>query len=115
MNLQCQLTLPVFFDPTNLPLTNIQWTVPGYAISNYVVAANGSSAMVLTNFPLNNTNVVFYWVDGASNRVLQVSAMVQGKTLKAQATFNVLRPTASVITLTGTVALDDNFPIFNPN
>jgi hypothetical protein len=57
MNLQCQLSV------TNVTLTNFQWTIPGYAISNYVVAADASSAMVVTNFPMNNSNVVFYWVN----------------------------------------------------
>ena len=102
INLRCQLSATM----TNVTLTNFQWTVPGFAISNYVVAADSSSAMVVTNFPLNNSNVVFYWVDGATNRVVQCSATVQGKTVTAQAAFNVLRPTAKVTTQTTSVGID---------
>ena len=105
MNWFCQLSGTM----TNVTLTNFQWTIPGYAISNYVVAADASSAKVVTNFPLNNSNVVFYWVDGATNRVVQCSAMVQGKTITAQATFNVLRPTGQITAFTGTVAVDANY------
>jgi hypothetical protein len=92
MNLLCQLNVGV---PTNWVFTNFSWTVPGYAISNYVVAGDGSSAMVVTNFPLNNSNVVFYWVDGASNRTVQVSATIDGKTVTGQAMFNIYRPSVT--------------------
>lgn len=111
MSWYCQLSVTNQY-MTNFPLANFQWTVPGYAISNYVVAADASSAMAVTNFPLNNSNVVFYWVDGATNRVVQCSAMVQGKTITAQATFNVLRPTAEITATGGTVGLDNfySFP-----
>lgn len=91
MNWYAQLSITNQF-MTNFPLANYQWTIPGVTISNYVEAADASSAMVVTNFPLNNSNVVFYWVDGASNRVVQCSATVQGKTITAQATFNIYRP-----------------------
>lgn len=104
MNLQCQLNFTV---PPSWVFTNFQWTVPGFAISSFVVAADSSSAVVVTNFPLNNSNVVFYWVDGASNRTVQCSATVNGKTVTGQATFNVLRPTATVTTQTGSVAADN--------
>ena len=89
MNLQCQLNI------TNFIATNFQWTVPGFAISNYVVAADASSAVVYTNFPTTNSNVIFYWVDGASNRVVQCSATVQGKTITGQAMFNIYRPSVT--------------------
>jgi hypothetical protein len=95
MNLKCQLMISNEVI-TVFPLTNFQWTVPGFAISNYVVAADASSAVVYTNFPTTKSNVVFYWVDGASNRAVQCSATAQGKTFTAQATFNVLRPTAKI-------------------
>ena len=45
MNLLCKTVT------TNGPvLSNFKWTVPGYAISNYVVAADTNSAIVVTNF-----------------------------------------------------------------
>ena len=38
INLTCQLSITNSF-VTNLILTNFQWTVPGYAISNYATVA----------------------------------------------------------------------------
>jgi hypothetical protein len=108
MNLKCQLMISNEVI-TVFPLTNFQWTVPGFAISNYVVAAGASSAVVYTNFPTTKSNVVFYWVDGASNRAVQCSATAQGKTFTAQATFNVLRPTGQIMVFTGTIAVDANY------
>jgi hypothetical protein len=105
MNLTCQLSVTNSY-MTSFPLSNFQWTVPGYAISNYVVAADTSSAMVITNFPTSNTNVTFYWVDGASNRIVQCSATVNGKTITGQAAFNVLRPTDTVQAKSGIVTID---------
>ncbi|MGA2181174.1 MAG: hypothetical protein ABSH15_16525, partial [Verrucomicrobiota bacterium] len=43
----------------------------------------------------NNSNVVFYWVDGATNRVIQCSATVQCKTITGQAVFNIYRPSVT--------------------
>jgi len=106
MNWYCHLSVTNQF-MTNFPLVNYQWTIQGYAISNYV--ANDSSGIVYTNFPTTHSNVVFYWVDGASNRVIQCSAMVNGKPITAQATFNVLRPTGQIAAFTGTVAVDANY------
>jgi hypothetical protein len=96
---------------TNFPLTNFQWTIPGYAISNYV--ANDGSGIVYTNFSTVNSNVVFYWVDGvtnladATNRVVQISATVNGKTVTGQATFKVVKPMVSVTTHTASVNADN--------
>jgi hypothetical protein len=103
MNLYCQLSL------TNETLTNFQWTIPGDAISNFV--ADDSSGIVYTNFSMTSSNINFYWVDGATNRTIQCSAMVNGQTIKAQATFNVLEPTGKITTITGTVALDTNYVV----
>ena len=110
MNLSCQLSLTNQDIVTSFPLSNFQWTVPGYAISNYAVASDSSSAMVVTGFPLNNSNVVFYWVDGASNRTVTCTATINGKTASAQAIFNVIRPTADwTAQADAVVSVDTNF------
>jgi hypothetical protein len=104
MNLLCQL------NTTNFTATNFQWTVPGYAISNYLVAADSNSAVLYTSFPTNSTNAVFYWVDGATNRIVQCTATIQGKQVTAQATFDVLRPMPSFfLANAGVVAADTNY------
>jgi hypothetical protein len=91
MNLTCQLSITNAF-MTNFVFTNFTWTVPGYAISNYVVAADFSSAVVVTNFPTNNTTAKFYWVNAESNNVVQCSATVHGMRVTGQAVFNVYSP-----------------------
>jgi hypothetical protein len=107
MNLTCQLSMTNATFMNSL-LTNFQWTVPGLAISNYVVAPDTSSATVVTNFPLGNTNVVFYWVNGANNRTVQCSATVNGTQMTGQAVFNVVAPTAQISTYTTSVGI---FPL----
>ena len=109
INLTCQLNVTNSL-LNNSMLTNFKWTVPGDAISNYVVASDTSSAIVVTNFPVNHTNVVFYWVDGASSRTVQCSARISGATITGQAVFDVLKPSADWIgQITGAVAADTNF------
>jgi hypothetical protein len=98
----------------NSMLTNFQWTVPGDTISNYVVEQDESSATVGTNFPTTNSSAVFYWLDGASNRVVRCSAMLGGITFSNQATFNIIRPTIDFTGTIGVVFLDTNC-IYFPN
>jgi len=80
--------------PTPVQPTAYQWTVPGFAISNYI--ATSSSGTVYSNFPTTLTNVVFYWVDGATNRTLTCSATVHGQKTTGQALFNIYRPTVTL-------------------
>lgn len=108
INLLCRLSLTNQYVVTNYPPSDFQWTVPGYAISNYVVAPDSSSAMVVNSFPLNSSNVAFYWAGGASNLKVQCSATVHGTPLTAEATFNIVRPTASITTRTRSVELGYN-------
>lgn len=109
MNLTCQLNITNAF-MTNYVLTNFQWTVPGIAISNYVVAVDSSSAMVVTNFPTTNGSAAFYWVDGASNRVVQCSATINGMLVTGQAVVNVFSPVPSFYLQNQTaVAADTNY------
>jgi hypothetical protein len=104
MNFLC---LPAYTNGTliaNLPIANFQWTVPGITFSDWV--NNAESAVLYTNFSLNNSNVIYYWSDDATDRIVQCSATVNGKIVTGQATFNVLKPTAQIITTGGTVGLD---------
>ena len=88
--------------------TNCQWAVPGYAISNYWVSPDANTGMVITNFPTTNADVFFYWVDDGIKKV-QFSVFTGSATNSATATFNVIRPASSLITVTGTVGLDTNY------
>jgi hypothetical protein len=52
---------------TNVAITDYQWTIPGFAISNFV--ADATSGIVYSNFPTANSNVTYYWVDGGLRQV----------------------------------------------
>jgi hypothetical protein len=109
MNLVCQLAAG------GSSLTNFQWMVPGYAVTNFYVSTD---ALQTNGYPVslsatNNQAIYFWWADGATNRVVRCSATVNGKKVTGQATFNVVKPTALITTISGTVALDGNFPILN--
>ncbi|HEU5125135.1 MAG TPA: hypothetical protein VFW05_13860 [Verrucomicrobiae bacterium] len=67
-----------------------KWTVPGYAISNYIADLN--TGIVYSNFPTANSNVVFYWVNGG---VKTVSVEIGQPPTKATATFTVYRPSVT--------------------
>lgn len=108
INLTCQVVFTNSFYGKAFTVTNFQWTVPGITFSDYVATA--SSAVLYTNFPTTNQNVAFYWVDGASNRVVQCTANVDGATITGQAAFNVIRPEATwTLTPKSTVAVDTNY------
>lgn len=113
MNLTCQLSMTNAV-LNNSMLTNFQWTIPGDAISNYVVAADASSAFVATNFPTTNSNIQFYWVDGANGRAVQCSATIDGATITGQAVFNVIRPAPQFFApVVGAIAVDTNYHNFD--
>jgi hypothetical protein len=88
---------------TNWPLSNFQWTIPGTTFSNYV--ADSSTGILNTNFLMTSSNVMFCWSDSGL-KLVKISATVNGKAITGQAWFNVLRPTAQITTISGTVGLD---------
>lgn len=94
---------------SNAPaISDFQWTIPAYAISNFI--ANTNTGTIYSNFPTGNSNVTFYWVDGGQKKVTcQVSSL--GKSLLAQTTFTVISPDAQIVTFTNThgVTVDTNF------
>lgn len=106
INLTCQLNVTNALLNNGL-LTNFQWTVPGITFSDYVATA--SSAVLYTNYPTGNSNVVFYWANDGLMRV-QCSATVDGKPVTGQAWFKVIRPEVTwTLTPKDSVAVDTNF------
>jgi hypothetical protein len=96
------LTTSVY--PSNGTVTDSQWTVPGLdsdRIANYVVVPppqNGytpTSATVTNLATLTNSSVDFYWIT-AGSRTVQYTAKVNQKSVQAQVTFNVQKPTAQI-------------------
>jgi hypothetical protein len=85
------------------PITEWKWTIPGYAISNYI--ATDAVGVVHTKFPPANSNVVYYWVDGG-NKEVTCTVKIMGKELITKATLNVLRPSADWTAVKNAVTVD---------
>ena len=73
--------------------SNFQWGVPGYAIASF----NPFTGVLVTDFPLTNSSVSFYWVDGGTKTV-SCSAVCGGIACTTNVTISVTRPTASMFT-----------------
>jgi len=78
---------------SNYPLTDIQWTIPGNTISNYLWGATYS--YVYTDYVKTNASVAFYWIDGGKNLEVTCTAKYNGQAYSAKTTFNVIRPLPS--------------------
>jgi hypothetical protein len=107
MNLYCQLSL------TNETLTNFQWTVQGYVLTNWYFSSDfyNTNGYPLRLTETNNQTMQFFWTDGAtnianaSNIVVACSATVGGKKISAHAVFKVLKPIVKINAQTSQVTL----------
>jgi hypothetical protein len=91
------------------PITNFLWTIQGYAVSNFYVAPDLSTGMVVEPFPKTNNPVQFHWVDKGDKKV-SCDIISMGQKLTADAKLNVIAPTIDYIgTITGNVAYDANY------
>jgi hypothetical protein len=116
MNLTCQILYTNSFFTNNFVVTNFQWTVPGYALTNWYTSSDRET----TNgypIPLSATNgqtVRFFWVNGSTNinaplsYTVHASATVNGFPVTGVATFNVVKPMARIFAQTSVVALGWN-------
>jgi YD repeat-containing protein len=96
--------------PPGYIITNYQWTVPGYALTNFYTSPDVRNT---NGYPIpltvtKNQLIYFFWADGQTNRVVQCLIMFNGNTITAQTIFNVLRPTARVFAQTSSVELGYN-------
>jgi transglutaminase-like putative cysteine protease len=99
-----RIDLAAEIKPTSLAVTTRGWTVPGNRVADYAASSMSASVTALTT--LDQSTVQFYWVDGADGRDVKHAVTVNGHMCMGVATFNVKRPTATVTTTTGTVAVD---------
>ena len=85
------------------PITNVLWTVPSTALSNFFVSADGLQTngypVLLTDQQKTSNTVRFCWVDRGAKSVT-CKAEVAGEEFSAETTFGVKRPNA---TLTATI------------
>ena len=99
-----QISLSVEVVGTNEAASNIQWSVPGTRVANFVGSSNTGTVTELTN--LQASPLTFYWADRGDNRQVTLGCRIGTTQFDKHATFNVKRPTASITTSTGAVALD---------
>jgi len=98
------------WDPSSgPPITNYLWTIPAYAVSNFYVAPDLSTGMVIEPFPLTNSTPEYYWVDGG-NKKISCDITSMGQKLQSDGHINVIRPTIDFIgSINGSVELDTNY------
>ena len=98
------------WDPSSgPPITNFLWTIPAYAVSNFYVAPDLSTGMVIEPFPLTNSTPEYYWVDGG-NKKISCDITSMGQKLQSDGHINVIRPTIDFIgSINGSVELDTNY------
>ncbi|MDB6122464.1 MAG: hypothetical protein JWQ71_1457 [Pedosphaera sp.] len=102
VTLICNLVVP---DGSAAPaITNFSWSIQGYVVSDYI--ADNSTGRVEAVFSLKNAAVSYCWVNGGEKQV-RCTADVNGTRLMARTSFNVIKPTAEIITRTGAVAVDE--------
>ena len=93
--------------PDGISVTH-SWSVPGTVVADYQANANSATVTPLTQ--LTNATVDFYWVAASSGAVVTYTAtMAGGSSFTANTTFNVLGPTFTVTTATGTVTIGSSW------
>jgi hypothetical protein len=88
------ISLTAVMNESGFTASNFNWTVPGNTISNYVYSS--IKAEVVTQFPKTNAGVNFYWIQDSPSLKVSVTAIVDGRTVEAQTTFEVRRPEATL-------------------
>jgi len=111
-----EINLTTAPQPSNGTVTEKQWTVPGGnsdRVGNWVATFTPTDPAHTTGTvnnltTLNNSSVDFYWISGGNGRTVQYTAKINGKSVSAQVTFNVQRPTASMTVATNTSTTVDS-------
>jgi hypothetical protein len=109
-SLNCQVLDANGNPPPATSSVNYTWTVPGYAVSSFYVSddlqqTNGYPILLMVK---TNASVDYCWADQGS-KLVQCAVQIGSQTFTAKTTFSVLRPTATVSSITGTVAVNTNY------
>lgn len=103
-----KVNLSLQFLPSSISVSNIQWTVPGTAVANYVAGNSAGTVTALSNSNLQSSSLTFYWGNAANGRAVSVSGKVTGTaytgtvdgvTFSRGATFNVTAPSPATPTV----------------
>jgi hypothetical protein len=98
-----RINLSVEVQPGGNTPTNIQWSIPGDPIADYVVSDSGPYSAQVSPLNLNDEQPKFAWVSSGDGREVTISCTVPGTTLTAATTFNVKKPTATISISHGTI------------
>src|SRR5258705_12580728 len=94
-----QIPLSVEVVGTEKEVSNIQWSVPGTRIANFVGSVTSGTVTEVSNFQASP--LTFYWTDAGDNRQVTLGCRIGTTQFDKSATFNVKRPSATVTTETG--------------
>ena len=107
-----KIQLRVRLRPSGHEMRNIRWQIPSAKVKDYTLQTqtsdcDRSAIEQLDDEDLGQAEIAFYWIDAGGKRV-RVSAEVEGTTLTAETSFEILRPTVTGFTLhTSCVTLCD--------
>ena len=100
-----KINLTVQVLPEDLNIKNIHWTIPGIRVKSYTYTKQKSTLTKLGPVDLNNSSVSYYWVSGGEQKV-ECTVDINGKKYKGISVFNVKRPTAIMVSMTGKVSIN---------
>jgi hypothetical protein len=95
--------------PCSQTFSNFEWSVDGTVYTNFYISTDSLQTNGYPT-PLTNTNsqnIACFWVDGGTKNV-SCSAICGGTTCSTNVAFTVVRPTFSVSTTKGSVAVGTN-------
>jgi hypothetical protein len=104
-----QVSLQAVVDPSLPTTSNFTWSVSGYAISNYVVAPDSSSAQVLPLTQVNKPGINFYWVSGGQLMATCTVVLANGTPVSVYAGFTVKQPQQQIGTINTQPTVDANY------
>jgi hypothetical protein len=106
-----KINLTTSTHPSNATVTNSQWTIPPNTadapIASYtIVDGTGGAYSATTAQPtLTGTSVNYYWV-GTGTYTVTYSATVNNTAVSKQVSFQVVKPSLTISTSSGTIAVD---------
>ena len=99
-----QINLSLETNPEGEQPSNIQWTIGGNRIANYVVNGTGptgsSTASVTALADLSSPSFSYYWITAGQGLEVSVTATVFGTQLTKSASFNITAPNPAQPTVT---------------
>jgi Bacterial TSP3 repeat len=79
------------------PVTPVRWEISGPSVKDYTQTLQAAEVATNTAADLQGkTNVVFHWIAGGQNVLVEYRYLYEGQEYSSHARFNVLRPSAAL-------------------